>query len=147
MSSSSLKLLIFRLRVMEEPQSFRLSSSEFPTSVKDTMRDVYRCGQLISIFTIFEEDNCLLLDKNAYECLQLTGIYLNMVSKELNYSQPTNISINGFHVLMICFPRSGMYVDVTLVSEDLREVPAHKIVLSSGSKVENILNPVKIFAI
>ena len=40
-----------------------------------------------------------------------------------------------------------MYVDVTLVSEDLREVPAHKIVLSSGSKVENILNPVKIFAI
>ena len=41
-----------------------------------------------------------------------------------------------------------MYVDVTLVSEDLREIPAHKIVLSSGSKVENILNPVKIqFAI
>ena len=73
--------------------------------------------------------------------------HLNMVSKELNYSQPANISINGFHVLMICFPRSGMYVDVTLVSEDLREVPAHKIVLSSGSKVENILNPVKIFAI
>ena len=36
-----------------------------------------------------------------------------------------------------------MYVDVTLVSEDFREVPAHKIVLSSGSKVENILIPVK----
>ena len=88
--SSSLKLFIFRLHMMEEPQSFRLSSSEFPITVQDTMRDVYRCGFFYSIMTSMDINiqniwRRLLPSLGSLRSLMLSvKRHLNMVSMQLN---------------------------------------------------------------